>query len=323
MFHLVPNSFLRIRNGVRRSTLVLLLAVAAFVGLAMLTIPWTATWHDVQPLSLAREGPSFWPRVAESVYQPTSPAGRALQFASSWVGHDDLGRSLLFRLLPATLVSLAIGLAGAAMATIVGVGWGALAGLCGGTVDRMMMRVVDVLYGLPYILTVILLKIALTRPLTSLFAGQGQLAGLVVLLVAIGGVSWLTMARVVRGQVLTLRTRGYVEAARCSGAGTLYVLRRHLFPNMLGPILAYSALVVPQAMVQEAFLSFLGIGVPPPIPSLGRLAADGVEAVNTFVGYWWLILFPCGALFGILLALNLAADALRDRFDPKATLSTQ
>lgn len=304
----------------------LIAGMAAVIILSVLTLPWTMAWYDVQPLNVARGGPSLHPLAGEAVYRCTGGGaegdcgfiGSAVRFTSSWLGHDDLGRSLLLRLLPAMLISLGIGVGGAAMATVFGVLWGAMAGLCGGAVDRLMMRVVDVLYGLPYILTVILLKIALTRPLTSLFAGHGKLAGLVLLLAAISGVSWLTMARVVRGQVLSLRTMGYVESARCSGAGRSYILRRHLVPNMLGPILAYAALVVPQAMLQEAFLSFLGIGVPPPIPSLGRLAAEGVESVNMFVGFWWLIVFPCGMLFGILLTLNLAADALRDHYETRA-----
>lgn len=323
---LVSQSFIRSCPRVGGAARILLGALGAGVVFALITLPWTLTWYDVQPLNLVREGPAFWPRSSEVFvtreFQNGASGGtlldRTVGFTSSWLGHDDLGRSLMFRILPALLISLGIGLMGAMMASIIGVGWGATAGLCGGAVDRVMMRVVDVLYGLPYILTVILLKIGLTKPLTALFAGHGKLAEIVILLTAIGGVSWLTMARVVRGQVLSLRSRAFIEAARSSGAGNFYLLRRHLVPNMLGPILVYAALVVPQAMLQEAFLSFLGLGIAPPVPSLGRLAADGVEAVNTFVGYWWLIVFPCGVLLCTLLALNLAVDALRDRYDPRS-----
>jgi len=182
--------------------------------------------------------------------------------------------------------------------------------------------VVDVLYGLPYILMVILLKIGLPEPLTRLLGGRSQAAELVILLVAIGAVSWLTMARVVRGQVLSLKEQAFVEAARASGASTWHILRVHMLPNLVGPILTYATLVIPQAILQESFLSFLGIGVQPPMPSLGRLAADGVEAVNTFVGYWWLIVFPCGVLVAALLALNFIGDGLRDAYDPKSTQAT-
>jgi ABC-type dipeptide/oligopeptide/nickel transport system permease subunit len=244
-----------------------------------------------------------------------------LYCASSWLGHDDLGRSLLFRVLPGFLVSLGIGLAAAGMAVAVGGLWGAVSALAGGRVDLLMMRVVDVLYGLPYILMVILLKIALTGPLTAAFAGHTSYADIVILFLAIGGVSWLSMARVVRGQVLSLRTQPFVEAARVAGAGPFYLLRRHMLPNLIGPIVTYATLVIPQAILQESFLSFLGIGVQQPTPSLGRLAADGVEAVNAFVGYWWLIVFPCGVLVLTLLALNFIGDALRDRFDPKSSTS--
>jgi ABC-type dipeptide/oligopeptide/nickel transport system permease subunit len=169
---------------------------------------------------------------------------------------------------------------------------------------------------------VILLKIALTRPLTAMFAGHVKAAELVILLVAIGGVSWLTMARVIRGQVLSLRSQPFVDAARAAGAGPVHILRRHMLPNLIGPIATYAALVVPQAILQESFLSFLGIGVQQPTPSLGRLAADGVEAVNIFVGYWWLLVFPCGILVVTLLALNFIGDGLRNAFDPKSSAAT-
>jgi ABC-type dipeptide/oligopeptide/nickel transport system permease subunit len=239
--------------------------------------------------------------------------------ASSWLGHDDLGRSLLFRLLPGFLISLAIGLGAAVMAVVIGTGWGAIAALAGGRVDLLMMRIADVLYGLPYILMVILLKVALDRPLNAMLGAYSNYADVVIMFLAIGGVSWLTMARVIRGQVLSLRERTFVEAARAAGAGPWYILTRHLVPNLAGPIVVYATLVVPQAILQESFLSFLGIGIQQPVPSLGRLAADGVEAVNTFVSFWWLLAFPCGLLVITLLALNFIGDGLRDTFDPKSS----
>jgi ABC-type dipeptide/oligopeptide/nickel transport system permease subunit len=247
---------------------------------------------------------------------------RVAHATSSWFGHDELGRSLFYRVWPGFLISMSVGLFAAALAMIIGTSWGMVAGLSGGRLDRVMMRFVDVLYGLPYVLMVILLKVGLTQPLTALLGGRPHLAELVILFVAIGSVSWLTMARVVRGQVLSLKEQAFVEAARASGASTLHILRQHLLPNLVGPILTYGTLVVPQAILQESFLSFLGIGVQPPTPSLGRLAADGVEAVNTFVGYWWLIVFPCAVLVIALLALNFIGDGLRDAFDPKSTQAT-
>lgn len=299
--------------------LLALLTVAAAA-----TLPWTLSWMNVQQLdSAVRHPPSMTPILpVESVTgtsdAPPSLATRALRGLTSCMGHDDLGRSLFFRLLPGFLISLAIGLAAAAFAVILGVLFGSIAALVGGRVDATMMRIVDVLSSLPYVLTVILLKVALTKPLTVLFGGESAIANFVILLVAISGVSWLTMARVVRGQVLSLREQPFVEAARAAGARWTHILRRHVIPNLMGPITVYAALVVPQAMMQEAFLSFLGIGIQPPTPSLGRLASDGVEAVNAFVRYWWLIVFPCGALVLTLVALNVIGDAIRDALDPKS-----
>ena len=307
------------------------LAVALLASLV--TLPYSVRWYNVQELDRAvRHGPSVTPVVPVAHYadrpRPASetasppPLTAMAHRATSWLGHDDLGRSLLYRLLPGFLVSLSIGLAAAVMAVVIGATWGALAALIGGRVDTVMMRMVDVFYGLPYILTVILLKIALTRPLTALLAGHTKSANLIILLLAIGGVSWPTMARVIRGQVLSLRTRPFVEAARAAGAGPVYILRRHLMPNLIGPIIVYATLVIPQAILQESFLSFLGIGVQQPVPSLGRLAADGVEAVNTFVSFWWLLVFPCAVLVVTLLALNFIGDGLRDAVDPKSSATT-
>ncbi len=300
---------------------------ALWVGVLLVTsigtLPLSLRWYNVQELDTAvSHAPSLRPVVAYARYDGsesgTRPAARIAHRAVSWFGHDDLGRSLLYRVLPGALVSLAMGLAAAAMAVGIGTTWGAAAALIGGRLDFIMMRIVDVLYGLPYILMVILLKVGLTRPLTVLFGGHTRGADLVVLLLAIGGVSWLTMARVIRGQVLSLRSQPFVEASRAAGAGAFHIFRRHLLPNLVGPIAVYATLVVPQAMLQESFLSYLGIGIQQPTPSLGRLAADGVEAVNTFVGYWWLIVFPCGILVLTLLALNFIGDALHDAYDPKS-----
>ncbi len=322
------------------SVAVLFLLTTASVA----TLPFSLRWYNVQELDEAvRHPPAASPVVPFANYtasggaiqrheqngemKPTdqetaSPGSRWAHRVSSWFGHDDLGRSLIYRVLPGFLVSLAIGLSAAGVAVVLGTAWGATAAMLGGRVDLVMMRIVDVLFGLPYILMVILLRIALTRPLTALFGDRLAVAQIVILLLAIGGVSWLTMARVVRGQVLSLRSRTFIEAARAAGASPFHILRRHILPNLIGPIVTYGTLVIPQAVLQESFLSFLGIGVQQPTPSLGRLAADGVDAVNTFVGYWWLIVFPCGILVVTLIAMNFIGDALRDALDPKSRAAT-
>jgi len=303
-------------------TTVSVFVLVTLLAASIVTLPLSRRWYNVQELDVAvRHPPSLRPIVSYEHYETDPPlpaAARIAHHTVSWFGHDDLGRSLFYRILPGFLVSLVIGLAAAVMAVAIGVTWGAAAALAGGRVDFIMMRFVDVLYGLPYILMVILLKVGLTRPLTILLGGHSRGTDLVILLLAIGGVSWLTMSRVIRGQVLSLRGQPFVEAARACGAGALHIFRRHLLPNLVGPIAVYATLVIPQAMLQESFLSFLGIGIQQPTPSLGRLAADGVEAVNTFVGYWWLIVFPCAVLVLTLLALNFIGDALRDAYDPKS-----
>ena len=301
----------------------------AAVVLMLITLPFAARWYDVQDAANAVRHPPAMGRVVDySAYEAAGCdashggwfgwAGPVMYRAAAWWGYDNVGRSLLYRCALGFLVSLVIGLGAAAMAVTIGVLWGAIAALAGGLVDTVMMRIVDVLFGLPYILMVILLKIALERPLIAVCGQRTQLANVVLLAVAIGAVSWLTMARVIRGQVLSLREQPFIEAARALGATRLRILVRHLLPNLVGPVVVYATLVIPQAILQESFLSFLGIGVQQPLPSLGRLAADGVQAVNTFVGYWWLITFPCALLVTTLLALNFVGDGLRDAFDPKS-----
>lgn len=311
---------------IARASVALLLSVC---GISLAALPASTRWYNVQSLGPAiRHAPSTGPVIdrailLDGVFGEANRWNRtALRFAygvSSLFGHDNLGRSLLFRLLLAFPVSAAIGLAAAMIALVVGTLWGAIAGSIGGRTDWLMMRIVDVLYGLPYVLMVILARVALAPLLGQLFGRGSRIADVVLLLLAIGAVSWLSLARVVRGQVLALRSMGFVEAARLAGAGPIHILRRHVLPNVVGPVVAYATLIVPQAIMQEAFLSFLGIGIQQPLPSLGRLAADGVQAVNTFVGFWWLLVFPCGILTLTLLSLNYLSDALRDLFDPRSS----
>jgi ABC-type dipeptide/oligopeptide/nickel transport system permease subunit len=213
------------------------------------------------------------------------------------------------------VISLGVGVAAATISVIVGVTVGLIAGYRGGWIDALLMRSVDVLYGLPYILLVILFKIAFEGPLSRVFSAQA--ANLVVLFCAIGLVSWLTMARVVRGQVLSLRSQPFVEACRAMGLPQRRIFLKHMLPNLVGPITVYATLTVPSAILQESFLSFLGVGVNPPIPTWGSLAGDAVNALSPVKFYWWMLVFPCVLLAITLLSLNFLGDGLRDVFDPK------
>lgn len=243
-------------------------------------------------------------------------------------GYDVLGRSILARCLLGGTISLAVGVAAALIAVVLGVTVGLIAGYTGGWVDSTLMRLVDILYGLPYILLVILFKIALEEPITGLFAwiqkgsespwfSSAQAANLVVMFLAIGLVSWLTMARVVRGQVLSIRSMPYIEACRSMGLPKLRIFAKHVLPNLVGPVTVYATLTIPSAILQESFLSFLGVGVRPPLPTWGSLASEGVTALSPVKVYWWMLLFPCLLLMFTLLCLNFVGDGLRDLFDPK------
>jgi ABC-type dipeptide/oligopeptide/nickel transport system permease subunit len=235
--------------------------------------------------------------------------GQPHPWGPSWrhpFGTDPNGRDLLLRTLQGGAISLVVGLAAAGVSVVIGTFYGAISGQAGGAVDRWMMRVVDTLYGLPYILLVILLLVYAQQKFWVLF-------------VAIGAVSWLTMGRIVRGQVLRLRQEEYVTAARALGAGPGRILVRHLLPNLVGPIIVCATLTVPAAILQESFLSFLGLGVSAPQASWGTLASDAVEAVNPVVNCWWLLFFPCLFLGLTLLCMNFLGDGLRDAFDPKGS----
>jgi oligopeptide transport system permease protein len=236
---------------------------------------------------------------------------------AGWFGYDTLGRSVAARCLMGGAASLAIGLAAAAISVTLGVAVGLISGYRGGWIDALLMRSVDVLYGLPYILLVILAKIAFEKPLEAIFRSS-QVANFVVLFLSIGMVSWLTMARVVRGQVLSLRAQPFVEACRAAGLPQWRIFTHHLLPNLIGPITVYATLIVPSAILNESFLSFLGIGIQPPIPTWGSLASDGLlPALNPVTHRWWMLVFPCTLLAVTLLCLNFVGDGLRDVFDPK------
>ncbi|MFO0961923.1 MAG: ABC transporter permease [Phycisphaerales bacterium] len=238
------------------------------------------------------------------------------------LGTDASGRDFLARLLAGGTFSLLVGLASAAVAVVIGTLYGAVAGFVGGRTDALLMRTVDVLYGLPSVLLVVLLAVAvdglLGRRETLLSPAQRQAIGLVTLLVAIGGTSWLTMSRVIRGQVLSLRAQPFMEGCRAIGVPPWRQFLRHLLPNLVGLIVVYATLAVPAAILTESFLSFLGIGVREPFPSWGNLAADGLGEVNLVLSRWWLLAAPCALIAVTLVALNFIGDSLRARFDPTA-----
>lgn len=231
-------------------------------------------------------------------------------------GSDQVGRSVLARSLFGGTISLAVGLAAASISVLLGVTVGMIAGFRGGWIDAVLMRIVDVLYGLPYILLILIFKIALEDPLKQIFSSRS--ASLIVMFLAIGLVSWLTMARVIRGQVLSLRSQPFIEACRAMGLPEWRIFLKHILPNLIGPITVYATLTIPQAILQESFLSFLGVGVDPTLPTWGALAAENREAaVNTIKPEWWMLLFPCIMLALTLLSLNFLGDGLRDIVDPK------
>jgi oligopeptide transport system permease protein len=220
-----------------------------------------------------------------------------------WLGTDRLGRDLLVRTLHGTRISFAIALLATTVSVIIGVAWGAVAGYVGGRLDALMMRIVDALYSLPFIFFVIVLTVLFGRSVVLLF-------------IAIGAVGWLTMARIVRGQTMSLRHKEFIEAAVVSGASTGHILARHVVPNVLGTVIVYASLIIPQMILFESFLSFLGLGVQEPLASLGSLVAQGATEMESAS---WMLIVPAAALVILLACFNFLGDGLRDALDPRTS----
>ena len=254
--------------------------IVFLIILSILT-PWIAPYdYSFQDLSLG----------------PSSPSIMHL------LGTDTLGRDLLTRMLYGSRISLLVGFIATFVAVFIGVIWGTVAGFYGGKIDTVMMRIVDALYGIPFIILIILLMVIFGRNLVLLF-------------MAIGAVEWLTMARIVRSQVMSITQQEYVMASKAMGVSNLSIIYRHLIPNTLGPVIVYATLTIPQVMLLESFLSFLGLGVQPPMSSWGLLIRDGAVAMEE---YWWLLVFPAIIFSITLFSLNFVGDGLRDALDPRA-----
>ena len=233
-------------------------------------------------------------------YQDLS-LGASAPSADHLLGTDTLGRDLLTRMMYGSRISLMVGFLATSVALIIGVIWGTVAGFSGGKTDAIMMRIVDTLYGIPFIILIILLMVIFGRNLILLF-------------LAIGAVEWLTMARIVRSQVLNLSKQEFILSAEAMGVSKISIVFRHLIPNAMGPVIVYATLTVPQIMLLEAFLSFLGLGVQPPLSSWGLLIRDGAVSMEE---YWWLLIFPSLAFSLTLFSLNFIGDGLRDAIDPR------
>ncbi len=251
--------------------------------------------------------------LTDAIAQPPS--------SSHWFGTDLMGRDLLSRLMYGARISMLVGIVGAGVSLLIGVGWGAVAGYAGGRWDEVMMRIVDILYSLPSVIFVIVLITTLEglfkNWLQQTFSNEtAGMARLLFLFAGLGAVSWLTMARIVRGEVLSLSTSNFVDASRAMGASHFHILRTHILPNVAGVVIVYLTLTIPSVILYESFLSYLGLGIQPPQASLGSLMAEGAAQINPIRIYWWMVVFPGMLLVVMLLALNFIGDGLRDALDP-------
>jgi oligopeptide transport system permease protein len=301
---------------------VAIIAMTAIVGGSLL--PWAVSSSDgvrrfERTDSAAALMPPTWAPHSISQQEQLDQLRERGPFFTT-LGTDRLGRDVLARCVVGGLVSVGVGLSAACIAVLLGTAWGSLAGVKGGRTDAAMMRLVDVLYGLPAIMLVVLIAVA-ADGLAENMGGSGtrlrEAINVGTLFVAIGAVSWLTVARVVRGQVLSLQARPAMEAARAIGVPPVRRFIRHLLPGLVGSIIVYATLTVPAAILSEAFLSFLGIGIREPLPSWGNLAADGLGELNIVHSRWWLLAWPCLCIAMTLVSLNALGERLRDRVDPR------
>ena len=276
------------RNRAAVVSIVILGTIALLAVFGPLFLSYT---FDAQDYNIVSCAPDWWPD-----HSVLCNAG-----GSHWFGTDNVGRDLLVRTLYGARVSLAVGLIATLVSLVIGVSYGATAGYLGGRIDELMMRFVDVLYSIPYIFLVIILMVIFNRNFFLLF-------------VAIGAVEWLTMARIVRGQTLSIKQKEFVEAARAGGVGSAGIIGRHIIPNVFGPVVVYVTLTVPASILAESFLSFLGLGIQEPLTSWGVLISEGANQMETAP---WMLIFPAAFMAITLFCFNFIGDGLRDALDPK------
>jgi len=278
-------------------------------------------WFSVSVLALLAAAAFLLPWLLPADYREPSSLQLAPPSLAHPFGTDLNGRDLLYRVLNGTQISIVVGLAGAAIALFIGTLYGMIAGYAGGRLDAAMMRLVDIFYSVPRLIFILVLINALNEWVKDFAAGLGWewlvlYSRIAILIFSLGFIEWLTMARIVRGQVLALKNRTFVTAAVALGQGHFRILFRHLLPNLLGVILIYLTLTIPAVIIDESFLSFLGLGVEAPLASLGSLLSSGASAINPIKSSWWLLVFPALVMIFLLLSLNLLGDALRDAADP-------
>lgn len=280
------------RRLLRNKPAVLGLALLAAIALLSAIIPifWPYSYATTD-FSLVNCAPAWWP-------------DHSVLCRAGWLhvfGTDALGRDLFVRVLYGARVSLAVGIVATLVSLLIGVSYGAVAGFLGGRADELMMRFVDVLYSLPYIFLVIILMVVFSRNFLLLF-------------VAIGAVEWLTMSRIVRGQTLSIKQKEFIEAARAAGVSTPTIIRRHVIPNVLGPVVVYVTLTIPTVILAESFLSFLGLGIQEPLTSWGVLISEGANQMENAP---WILVFPAAFMAITLFCFNFIGDGLRDALDPR------